>query len=125
MISTVLWISSDEARVFRFASDKTQSSHLKKHGVEHHGQNGANHAGTQDEGKFFKEVSEELLKNKDDRFLFVGPGLAKTHLNTYFAQHHAQSAKQVVGVEAFDKGTDGEIEDFAHKYFKKMDVFQS
>ena len=125
MISTTLWLTSDEARIFRFTPGETQKHHMKKHGEQHHGQNGANHADSQDEGKFFGQVSEWILKNKDDRFLIVGPGLAKTHFNTYFAKHHAPNAKQIVAVETMDKGSDGEIEDFAHRCFKKIDTFQN
>jgi stalled ribosome rescue protein Dom34 len=125
MISTTLWLSSDEARIFRFVPGQTEKHHMKKHGGEHHGQNGANHPISQDEGKFFGEVCDWILKNKTDRVLVIGPGPAKTHFKDYFSKHHAPSAKQIVAVEAMDKGTDGEIEDFAHRCFKKIDTFNS
>ncbi|RYZ85451.1 MAG: hypothetical protein EOP06_16225 [Proteobacteria bacterium] len=124
MISTALWITSDEAKIFRFDSAKTEVHHMKKHGAKNHGQTGANHPETQDVGKFYGEVSEYMLKNKEDRFLILGPGLPKTHFNDYFAKHHAQNAKQIVSVETMDKGTDGEIQDFAHRCFKRLDTVQ-
>jgi stalled ribosome rescue protein Dom34 len=124
MISTALWISSDEARIFRFTPLQTETHSMHKHGGEHHGQHGANHPDSQDEGKFFGQVMDWIMKNKGDRFLLVGPGLAKVHFKDYVSKHLAQNAKQIVGVEALDKGTDGEIEDFAHRFFKKIDTLQ-
>ncbi len=125
MISTTVWLSSDEARIFRFVPGKTETHHMKKHGVEHHGKTGANHPDSQDEGKFFGELGAWMTKNKTDRFLILGPGPAKTHFNDYFAKHFASNAKQIVGVEPMDKGTDGEIENFAHNCFKKIDTIHS
>lgn len=125
MISSAIWISSNEARAFRLTPDKVEHHHFKKHGPQHHAvQHGRHHTESQDDEKFFGEVGEALMKNTKDRFLIVGPGPAKLHFKTYLNRHFPLAAAAIVGVEPMDHATDGEILDFAHHFFRKIDTFE-
>jgi len=128
MISVAIWISSDDARIFTFKADGVETHHMHSHGPKHtsetHGRNHPKDAG--DAEHFFHQVAEYMASHaKGARWLILGPGLAKTHFKSHIERHHAAHAKSVVGVEAFDKGTDGEIKNFAHDFFKKLGTFDA
>lgn len=127
MVSTAVWITSDEARIFKFAPEGIIPQHLRKHGPKHSAEvHGRNHTKQEDDSeRFFHEVAQQLIKDKADRWLILGPGLAKSHFKSHVERHHANYTRNIVGVEAMDKATDGEITHFAHDYFKKLGVFDS
>lgn len=126
MISLAMWITSDEARIFKFTPNGVESHRMHKHGPKHaHETQGRNHPQKGgDADHFFHEVAEHLGKEKADHWLIVGPGLAKTHFKGHVESHHAQLAKKIIGVESMDKATDGEITNFAHDFFKKQGLYQ-
>lgn len=126
MISIAVWITSNEAKVFKFLPSGVESHHMKAHGVKHvaesQGRNHPKEGGDAD--RFFHEVADYLGKEKGTRWLVMGPGVAKTQFQHHVEKHHASEAKKILGVEAVDKGTDGELTNFAHDFFKKQGVFQ-
>lgn len=121
MISAAIWISSEEAKVFKFTSDGVVTHHLQADHLKHKNEtDGKNHLKREgDSEKFFHEVAQYLSKDSSSRWLIVGAGVAKTQFKHHIENHHAQSAAKIVGVEAIDKSTDGEIQNFAHDFFKK------
>lgn len=126
MISSALWISSNEARAFRLTPDKVENHHFHRHGPHRHPvEHGKNHPVSEDSNRFFHEVADALMKNGNDRFLLVGPGPAKLHFKDWVAKHLPKAAERIIGVEPMDKATDGEIVDFAHRYFRKVDKFEA
>ena len=124
MISAAIWISSEEAKVFRFNAEGVNIHHMQASHLVHHAEtDGMNH--TKKEGdaeKFFHEVAKYLVKDSSDRWLIVGAGVAKSQFKHHIERHHAHDAKKIVGCEAIDKSTNGEIENFAHDFFKKHPV---
>ncbi len=123
MIASAIWISSDEARSFRFTPEKVLEQHFKKSEHAHHtNAQASHHADAHEDDKFFKVVADALVKESPDRFLLMGSGAAKTHFKTYLGKNHPRST--VVGVESTDKMSDKEMIDFAHTFFKKIDGLQ-
>ncbi len=126
MISAAVWVTSNEARVFTFKTEGVQSQHLHRHGKTHpaevHGKNHPKENGDSDH--FYHEVTEALIAGGSERWLILGPGPAKNHLRNHIDRHHSQLANRVVAVEAMDKVNDGQIRDFAHRYFQKQGVFE-
>ena len=51
--------------------------------------------------------------------LIVGPGLAKTELKKYLDTKAPGVAECVVGVEPIDHPSDGELLNFARRYFRR------
>lgn len=126
MISLAVWITSNEAKVFKFLPSGVEAHHMKAHGGKHvaesQGRNHPKEGGDAD--KFFHEVADYLGKEKSERWLVMGPGVAKTQFQHHVEKHHVACAKRIIGVEAVDKGTDGELTNFAHEFFKKQGLFQ-
>ncbi len=121
MTASAIWISTDEARSFRFTPEKVLEQHFKRADHPHHtNQQNSHHADAHEDDKFFKVVADALLKESSDRFLLMGSGTAKTHFNTFAAKNHPRS--KIVGVETTDKMSDKEMIDFAHTFFKKFDA---
>jgi stalled ribosome rescue protein Dom34 len=124
--SMAIWITSSEAKVFKFLPSGVEAHHMHAHGTKHpaetQGRNRPKEGGDAD--KFFHEVAEYLGKEKGTRWLVMGPGVAKVQFQHHVEKHHGADAKKIVGVEAVDKGTDGELTNFAHDFFKKKGVFQ-
>lgn len=118
MISTAVWITSDEAKIFQFGAEGVTSHHMKAHGKSH------NQAHL-DAEKFYHEVAQYLMGTHSQRWLLMGPGLAKTHFQHHIETHHTAMKKFIFGNESFAHGTDGEMQNFAHEYFKKKGVFDN
>jgi stalled ribosome rescue protein Dom34 len=115
MISTAIWISSNEARIFRFTPGGVDFHHLHAHGakvIDEH-----------ESPKFFAEVTE-LMKRHDDRIVLFGPGLAKVHFKTYFEKHLPHRSQRIIETHSTDHLTDAQIVAFAHRCFKSADVFE-
>jgi stalled ribosome rescue protein Dom34 len=121
MISSVLWISSEEAKVFKFNPDAVETHHMKADHLKNRDENDGKHHLKRDgeSEKFFHEVAHFLEKDSSARWLIVGAGVAKTQFKHHLDKHHAQLVPKISGVEAIDKSTDGEIQNFAHDFFKK------
>lgn len=126
MISVAVWLSSNEAKVFKFTPEGVESHQLHSHGKSHPKEtSGKNHTiKGGDEEHFLHEVAEFLTKDNSGRWLVMGPGLAKNHFKSHVESHHKAHANKIYAVEAMDKATDGEIVKFAHEYFKKHGVFE-
>jgi stalled ribosome rescue protein Dom34 len=120
MISTVIWISSIEARSFRLNPAQIEERHF--HSNESNRERHQHEKHSSDH--FFREVAQALLTNNQERYLILGPGQAKSHFVSYLKQHNQAAAQRIVSVESIDKMTDGEILDFAHRFFRKIDTFE-
>lgn len=59
-----------------------------------------------------------------EEILLVGPGTAKTELNTWIGEHHPDVARRIVGVETVDHPTPGELKNIALKAFRRIDAFR-
>lgn len=118
-----VWIDSQEAKIFNFTPEKVETTHMKMHGSTHHGQ-GHNHSQVSPEvEKFYHEVCHQMEKDKASKFLLVGPGMAHTHLKVHMEKHHPALVKNILGVEAMEKLSDGQIIDHAKDFFKKHDLY--
>ncbi len=114
--SVAIFITSDEAKFFEFKPEGAETKVLHKHGPTHAVEHlDANH--------FLKQVAEYLVGSNSDQWLFLGPGLAKTHLQKLIESKYSSSASKIVGVAGMNKSSDGEITDFAHSFFKRRNLY--
>jgi stalled ribosome rescue protein Dom34 len=121
----VVSIDHREARIFLLAKSGTESSHVHPadpQGHIHHkaGSLGSGHA---HEDKHYLTAITDGLKTAHE-ILIVGHGEAKTTLAHFIRDHVPALAPRVVGVEALDHPSDGEIVAFAHKFFTKTDIMR-
>ena len=115
----IVWLDQTEAHVIHFTRDaaeseviKTTSQH-KKDGVV-----GNNRA--QESTGYMDEVATALASSKE--VLIVGPGQEKLAFMKHLNKHHADLADKVVSVETVDHPNDGQLLEYARKYFVKSDM---
>ena len=119
----VVWIDHKEAKLFHVDSaglDRAEL-HVAEH-LHHPGKTGAHaesHRQAAEDHPFFDSISRHLGGLVE--ILVVGPASAKTELVAYLKTHHKDVASKIVGVEAADHPTDGQILAHARKYFGLAD----
>jgi len=125
MFASVIFIEQNEARIFKLKPSGVESEKLHPTGPKHPTESqGRNHTKKEGDAEhFYHEVAEYMAKQGSDKWLVLGPGLAKKHFQHHIESHHKGNAKKIVGVETLDKSTDGEILKFAHSFFKNFDQF--
>ena len=126
MIAAVVWIASDEAKIFKFGAEGVESTHLCESGPLHHAETaGRNHPKKGgDSDRFLHHVADTMISLNAERWLVLGPGVAKTRFKHLVEKDFATIAKRIVSVIPMDKSTDGEIKDFAHDFFKKEGLYE-
>jgi stalled ribosome rescue protein Dom34 len=115
----VVWLDEAEAHVIHFNREenetdviKTTSQHQKAGVV---GNNRAKESTT-----FMNDVATALTASKE--VLIVGPGQEKMTFISYLHKNHAELADKVVSVETVDHPNDGQLLQYARKYFVKADL---
>ena len=115
-----IWIDHREAHVLYF--DPSLNQMIKADGAHSHLHHKANEIGSgnsPDEHAFFHRVIQAV---KDvHEILILGPGSAKNELHKHAVAHDPAIAKKIIGVETVDHPTDGQVLNFAKKYFQKID----
>jgi stalled ribosome rescue protein Dom34 len=118
----VVWLDHRAAHLFSFNRDSSDSTLVKHRDAPHHihhraGTMGSGH--TQEDANYFREVAEALRPARE--ILLAGPGTVKQAFKKYLDDVVPAIASKVVGVEALDHPSDGEIVAFARKYFVRTD----
>ncbi len=118
----IVWMDSKEAHVFHFGPEDVEKERIRSHNPfrkVHHkaGVIGAGHVHL-DHG-FFNEIAESLTGIQE--WLLIGPGAAKTEMASYVEQHLPGLKRALLGVQAADHPTDGELLAQARQAFKKAD----
>ena len=83
-----------------------------------HGEKRTGHRVAEDKA-FFERVAEAVADA--GAILIVGPADEKDAFATFLAERHPAIRTHVEGVERVDHPTDGELLDFARRYFKAAD----
>ncbi len=121
MATFTVWIDSSKAKIFHMQSGDNSHEILKRHEVLHHTSSDSDKL--KNSARLFQDTASHLTGASE--ILILGPGLAKTHFLDYLKTHHHEGiAKAVVGVETTDHPTDKQVLDYAHKFFRKTDVFR-
>ena len=115
----IVWMDSKEARIFSFNADDVQSEHIKAHAPHRQVHR---HSKTADTA-YFHDIAEAVSGTRE--WLLVGPAGAKTELVHYLEKHAPAARKAIVGIEAMDHPTDGELLAHARRAFKAIDRMQS
>jgi hypothetical protein len=118
----IVWMDSREARIFRFNAADVEQEGVKAHNPfrqVHHkaGVIGTGHMAL--DAGFFAQIVDDLAGATE--WLLVGPSGAKQELLRYIDRHAPAARKSLVGVEAMDHPSDGELLDHARRAFKAID----
>ena len=119
----VVCIDHSGAAAFDFTDDDYTEHHVKAdggHGNIHHkaGSMGSGHA--HDAKSYFSAVAAQLKPSHE--ILIVGHGTAKTDFAHFIRDHVPALASRIMGVEAVDNPTKGEIVAMARKFFEIKDL---
>ena len=115
----IVWLDQTEAHVIHFSRNESESdvvkttSQHKKDGVV-----GNNRA--LESTDYMDEVAAALLPSKE--ILIVGPGQEKLAFIKHLNKSYAEIADKVVSVETVDHPNDGQLLDYARKYFAKENM---
>jgi hypothetical protein len=119
----VVAIDHAEATVFEFAENDVSEHRIRavnRQGNIHHkaGSVGSGHA---HDSKAYLTAVVGVLKPSHE-ILIVGHGTAKDELASFIRDHAPLLAPRIMGVEAIDQPTKGEILAFARKFFEAKDL---
>lgn len=116
-----LWIDHHEARLVHLADDgpsyETVAVH-GPHGPTHDRRHDGGHRHTLDRA-YADRVAAAL--GEVEEILVVGPSTAKDELMKELAAHHPAITKRVLGVEASEHASDGQLADRARRFFFAAD----
>jgi stalled ribosome rescue protein Dom34 len=118
----VVWIDHSEARIFELGTTGVEHRRIRptdRRGNIHHkaGTVGPGHAPA--DTHFFAAIADALESIRE--ILIVGHGQAKTELAHYIRDHVPALAPRIMGVEALDNPTEGEVVAFARNFFDIRD----
>ena len=117
-----IWIDHEQARVYTLSRESESEWTIRPHDrhAHLHHKSGKGDAGRPSPDQhFFQDVAEAV--RDADAILITGPGTARHELHNHFRDHAPGVAKKVVGVAALDHPSDGELVNFARKFFKTAD----
>jgi len=118
----VVWIDSRQAHIFKFVREDVEEQRIKAElpfRKIHHkaGSIGAGHV--RDDEHYFHSVIEAMTDAEE--WLVVGPGEAKKDLVKHIEKHDPRLKAKLVGIEAADHPTDGELLEHARAVFNAVD----
>jgi stalled ribosome rescue protein Dom34 len=115
----IVWLDQAEAHVIHFSRDAAESEVIKT--TSQHKKDGvvSNNRALESTG-YMDEVAAALLPSKE--ILIVGPGQEKLVFIKHLNKSHAEIADKVVSVETVDHPNDGQLLEYARKYFAKEDM---
>ena len=115
----VVWIDFREAKIFLVTADDVEHQRIKAHTPHrqvHHKANEVGSGHVRDDRKYFEAILAEIVDV--DAWLLVGPSGTKHDLEKYLDQHAEELKSRLIGVEAMDHPTDGELVAHARKLLK-------
>jgi len=116
-----VWLDHDHAKILNFTPQELRHEKVDRSSHGHHTGNHEQEKKNQIQ-KFYHELLNHL--QSANQILVMGPGQAKTEFVKHMEDHHHKNLlAKVIGVEAIDYVTDGEIEKKAREIFTKHNLF--
>ncbi len=120
MISYVVYIDHEHAKIFKMKPGETETMNLHHHVHLHHKNNQDDKK--KDSGKMFHEIAKSL--NAAREILILGHGTAKDQFVHHLNEHcHKAVAEKIVGIETVDKPTEKQVLAIARKFFKTAHLY--
>lgn len=103
----VVWVDHQEAKIIHLNAEENGTPEHVKH---------ASHDTPQ---AFYHKVAEHLKTSQE--ILVLGPGMAKGEFVKHLEAHDPAIAKAILGVEAADHPSEGQLVAEARKFFRAKD----
>lgn len=119
----IVWIDHREARIFHFNKLEADQKVLHPHDPHTHIHHKANSIGSGhavEDQTFFHDIAAAI--GGAVSFLVTGPANAKTEFVKYLHRHSPALIEKLAGVETVDHPSDGQLVDYARRYFKAADL---
>ncbi|HXJ01991.1 MAG TPA: hypothetical protein VNH44_12270 [Micropepsaceae bacterium] len=119
----IVWIDHREARIFHFNKLEADSQIIHPHNPDKHIHHKANSVGSghaAEDQAFFHDIAAAIADAP--AFLVAGPANAKTEFVKHLHRHHPELIEKLAGVETVDHPSDGQLLDYARRYFKAADL---
>ncbi len=118
----VVWLDHRDALVLGFGTaGETTKKTVKNDGPDHihhkAGSVGSGHA--PEPVAYLTDVADALAGFRE--ILILGPAETKTEFHSFLEQNRPEVAKCVIGVEAMEQASEGEILDHARHFFAQAD----
>lgn len=118
----VVWLDHRNALVLGFgAAGEPTSKTVKSDGQAHiHHKAGSVGSGhVQEPAAYLAAIADALAGFRE--ILILGPAETKTEFRSFLEQNRPEIAKCVIGVEAMEQASEGEILDHARRFFVRAD----
>jgi stalled ribosome rescue protein Dom34 len=124
MSAHIIWLTSNEAKVFKLAPEGVEAKHFHLHGMKHatepYGKHSSGHH--PESVGLYKDLTAYLKDSSE--LLIMGPGESKVHFKTYLEKHAHELASKILAIQTTDQITDGQILAQARAFFKHYDKFE-
>jgi stalled ribosome rescue protein Dom34 len=122
MKTYVVWMDTNEARVYKVAPVPREVKRLARHEIRHH--TAVDVERHKDLAKYFSALAGDL--RDADEVLLIGPGPAKEKFRRFLEERHAQDlGRRIVGTETVDHPTEAEMLAQSRRFFRAYDLFQA
>lgn len=117
----VVWLDGHEARVFHITETEAEKITVRDRKPDRHvhGPSARSREHTHADQDYLHKVVEALAGAQE--WLIVGPGEARNELVRHIEAHDPAFRSRIVGVEAADHPSDGQVCALARKHFAKLD----
>ncbi len=119
---TIIWLDHQDAKVIDFSFDDKHVVNVHHEGGDrklHHKVNTIGSGRVAEDPQYFEQIVRAV--NGAHEVLITGPSTAKLAFRKHVERHEPALAKRVVGMEALDHPSEGELLAYARKYFKAFD----
>ncbi|MEI7618286.1 MAG: translational machinery protein [Actinomycetota bacterium] len=119
---TVVWLDHQDATIIDFSFDAQHVLHVHHDSEDrklHHKVNTIGSGRTPEDPEYFRQIVV-VIKDAHD-ILIAGPSTAKLAFHRHLIKHEAALARRVVAVETINHPSEGQLLDYARKYFKAVD----
>jgi stalled ribosome rescue protein Dom34 len=121
----IVWVDHAHAQIIHFNPEHSEISVIKSHSTQPHLHVKSSSVGSgnaQENKRFFADIASDMESSLE--ILLVGPSNEKHELMRYLLKHDLALSKKIVGVEALDHPTDGQLLAYARHYFEKADLMR-
>ncbi len=120
MNNFVIWLDTQDAKIFELKPEGIEKSHVKKSGPDHH-HNKKDQVTDSQLGHYFDALAEKI--KSADQILLLGPSLGKNHFKTHLESHKSGLASKIIGMENLENVSEKQILEASRTFFKEYDRF--